>query len=228
MCNSFYIIIIVILLLVCCIVVIQSSNKTNTNIESFFEDIRYRRQTNLVKRLISYTDQWDTICDILNCTDLLDFKYPSNPYLNINIRNNYRQFTYEEDGSGCYLWIGYNDKLMNILNPPGYNVLLSPLSNDDVIPTIENLDYYKYNDVINMIDYETPVVYIYPNGDIQLLSASLIDFFRFVGTFGFDNIVNFNNLKLNDHDTNVNLILYLLSLKPISVEEFTKKLEQLI
>jgi hypothetical protein len=177
---------------------------------------------NYIQKLLHYVEQRDFICDKLMCTDILNLESPKiNQMFNLALFDDYqvKQFTFEGDlitgfdgtsyinnTGGCYLWTGYNRHLF-INNDREYDKTTNDL-------TVLSEDAY-------VIDEITPVVHIDSTGNTKLLSASLSDLLRFIGTYRFEDL--YNDVVLTDYDVSHNMILNLLNLKPISYSEFINK-----
>lgn len=170
--------------------------------EPFFEDIHTEIPPDLIKRLLSFVEQRDQICDIIKCTDVV---YLENAANNIGDSgdNEFKRFTYQQDGSGLYLWTGYNHQYYDP----------------------ETQDFKTFSKDPYVINTLTPVVQI-KGGRTLLLSASLTDFLRFVGTYSYNDLMS--NKVLTIKDERPNLLLNLLQLDPISYHEFMKRRQYII
>jgi len=173
------------------------------NNEPFFEDIHSEIPPDLIKILISFVEQREQICNIINCTDIV---YLENSPNNIGNAGTYefKRITYQRDGTGLYLWTGYNHQYYD------------PQTQDK---KSFSSDPYVINNL-------TPVVQISKTGNSKLISASLNDFLRFVGTYSYNDLMN--NKVLTIKDQRPNLLLNLLQLKPISYHEFMKRRQYIL
>lgn len=192
------------LVIIICFVLLFVSTCT-TEDEPFFEAIHDEIPPDLVQIMLNFVEQRDQINNILQCTDVVYLKKPDIKCVpQLMGMNELKRFTYQKDGSGMYLWTGYNKQFHD---PAIYDV------------KVFERDPYVINNL-------SPVVQITSSGKTRLIAASLADYIRFVGTYSYNDL--FNGKKLTIKDERPNLLIKLLQLRPISYHEFMKRRQYVI